>query len=107
MAGLMVIGPLGAINSVYPSAAALATNSAATIDCAPGLFSTITGWLSLDCSRAATMRAIRSLPPPAEYPTTSRIGLLGYCWATAGLHIGRTAHRARSRRFSMVRAYHV
>src|SRR5471030_2726326 len=107
----MVIGPLGAINSVYPSGAALATNSAATIDCAPGLFSTMTGWLNLDCSRAATMRAIRSLPPPAEYPTTSRIGLLGYCWATAGPHVdrtaGRTAHRARSRRFSMARAYHV
>ena len=44
----------------------MATASAATIDWAPGLLSTITGWPSFSCSLAATMRAIRSLPPPGE-----------------------------------------
>src|SRR4051812_34546326 len=66
VAGLIVIGPLGPMRRVYPSGAALATISAAMMDCAPGLLSTTRGWPSpLDISGAMT-RTMMSLPPPAE-----------------------------------------
>jgi hypothetical protein len=55
----------------------LATISAAMIDCAPGLFSTMTGWPRPFESSGAMTRTMMSLPPPAEYPTMMRIGLPG------------------------------
>ncbi|CFN80198.1 Uncharacterised protein [Bordetella pertussis] len=43
----------------------------------PGLFSTTNDWPSASVSSLAMMRAITSVVPPAEKPTTMRTGLSG------------------------------
>ncbi len=71
------------IRSVWPSGAALATVSSPIMPPAPGRFSTTTVSPSASCSLGAMKRAVVSAPPPGEYGTTSRMGLLGNVWARA------------------------
>src|SRR5690349_5183297 len=47
-------------------------------EAAPGRFSTTTLWLSDLVSDSATMRAVRSVPPPGANGTMILIGWLGY-----------------------------
>src|SRR4029077_855847 len=56
---------------VYPSGAAWATASSASLAPAPGRFSTMTCWRQISDSRLATMRDAKSVPPPGGKPTTS------------------------------------
>src|SRR6185369_6945484 len=51
---------------------------------APTRFSTTTGWPRRSARFVATMRAVRSVPPPGGKPTSMRTGLAGYpdcAWA--------------------------
>src|SRR5690349_18164387 len=48
---------------------------------APGRFSTMTRWPSCSPSLSPMMRESVSLPPPAAYGDTMRMGRVGYCWA--------------------------
>src|SRR5208282_2788209 len=50
---------------------------------APGRLSMTTGCPNDSASRCPTSRARMSVVPPAGNGTTSRIGLLGYGWASA------------------------
>ena len=68
---------------VYPSAGACSNALMATIPPAPGLFSTMTGWLNDFDSFSATARARASDGLPAEKPTRILIGRLGKAWASA------------------------
>src|SRR5438067_2092443 len=49
-----------------------------------GRFSTTTGWPKISCSGCATIRAARSVPPPAPKPTTILIVRVGQSCAVAG-----------------------
>src|SRR5690242_13931947 len=74
-------------SSVYPSAGEDATNAAAMVDAAPGLFSTITGCFHSSLIRSATIRAVTSEEPPGGKPTTiftDRLGKLAASWPSAG-----------------------
>src|SRR6266436_969762 len=66
-------------SSVYPSGAAFATASPATMPLPPTRFSTTTGWPSVSLRRAAMRRPTRSGPPPGGIGTSRRTGLEGYC----------------------------
>ena len=54
------------------------------VEPAPGLLSTITGCLKITDIFSATMRAIKSEPPPGGNPTTILSGLFGKVCAPAG-----------------------
>src|SRR5262245_17317645 len=58
----------------------------------------MTGWLRISESFGPTIRATRSLPPPAPNPTISRIGLLGKLaassWAEAWPESAATVQNA-------------
>ena len=71
------------IRSVWPSAGARATKSAAMLPLAPALFSTSTGWPSARASSGAMVRAIASIDPPAGTVTTRFTAFEGNCCATA------------------------
>src|SRR6266446_1440788 len=62
---------------VYPSGAERAAASAAILPLAPPLFSITTCWPQVSESRAATMRAIASAPPPGGNGTIRRTNRLG------------------------------
>src|SRR4051812_336954 len=66
-----------AASSVWPSAGAFATVSAATKPEAPGLLSITTGWPRDSGSFAASGRLMMSFDPPAGEGTTTRIGRVG------------------------------
>ena len=55
----------------------MATNSVAMMPLAPGLFSTTIVQPSISSSFLATVRVMKSLPPPAVVGTIMRIGLFG------------------------------
>ena len=74
------------ISMVWPSVA-LAVTSAASVFEAPGLFSTTTVWPHIGVSLSATARAIWSVPPPGEAPTSNLTGLVGHSCASAGAPI--------------------
>src|SRR6266853_1353336 len=81
--GLMIMPLWLAIMMVYPSGEALATYSAARLDPAPGLLSTMMPWPSARVSGSLIARAMISAAPPGAKPTTRRIGLVGYVCAEA------------------------
>src|SRR6185503_14157441 len=72
-----------ALSRVWPSGAAFATISVPTMLPAPGRLSTMTGFPSDWASPSATIREVRSLPPPGANGATNRIGFDGYSWAVA------------------------
>ena len=74
---------LVASSRVWPSAGALAVISAAMVLEAPGRFSITKLCLRLSLNRSASIRAMTSVPPPAEAPTMIRTGLDGQAWAPA------------------------
>src|SRR6266704_3410895 len=76
--GLTTRLPPAQIISVWPSALERTTRSIATLPEAPGLFSTTTGWPSLCARPSADRRPRRSVIPPGEVSTTSRIARFGY-----------------------------
>src|SRR5438128_1629325 len=76
--GLTTRLPPAQIISVWPSALERTTKSIATLPEAPGLFSTTTGWPSLCARPSADRRPRRSVIPPGEVSTTSRIARFGY-----------------------------
>ena len=76
-AGLAAITEDPPSSSVYPSGLALATSSVPMIALPPGRFSTTTAWFMLSCILAPTVRATKSLEPPAVYGTMMRMGWLG------------------------------
>src|SRR6267143_1968431 len=63
--------------------------SAARLDPAPGLLSTMTPWPSARVSGSLIVRAMMSAAPPGAKPTTRRIGLVGYVRGELG---GGTVH---------------
>src|SRR3989442_10015482 len=72
---------------VYPSGAERAAASAAMLPLAPPLFSITTCWPHVSESRAETMRAIASAPPPGGNGTirrTNRLGQFGTDKALSG-----------------------
>src|SRR2546430_1479395 len=81
MLWLIAFGPTLARSSVYPSAGARATRSAARFPLAPGRFSTTTGTFSPADILSASRRAVTSDAPPGGYGTTTWIGLEGKPWA--------------------------
>src|SRR6185503_12347084 len=74
---------LAANNSVYPSGAALAASSAAMLPPAPARLSITICCPNRSVSFCATGRMMRSDAPPGGNGMISRIGLAGYCCATA------------------------
>src|SRR5712692_4013838 len=84
--GLTTRLPPAQIISVWPSAGERTTKSIATLPEAPGLFSTTTGWPSFCASPSADRRPRRSVIPPGEVSTMSRIARVGYAlWARANV----------------------
>src|SRR5712691_5913895 len=76
--GLTTRLPPAQIISVWPSALERTTKSIATLPEAPGLSSTTTGWPSLCARPSAERRPRRSVIPPGEVSTMSRIARFGY-----------------------------
>src|SRR6266851_6906467 len=76
--GLTTRLPPAQIISVWPSAGERTTKSIATLPEAPGLSSTTTGWPSLCARPSAERRPRRSVIPPGEVSTMSRIARVGY-----------------------------
>ena len=74
--GLAAFWPLTR-SSVWPSGAARATDPAAPIPPAPGMFSITTGLPSESDIFCATARAVMSPRPPGPKPTTILIGRAG------------------------------
>src|SRR5256885_1882471 len=70
-------------SQVVPSAALLATSSAAILPPAPGRFSITTCWPRDSASFWPRARARMSLGPPGVKPTTKRAGFSGQPWPGA------------------------
>src|SRR5690349_7235981 len=94
----MASEPMSASSSVYPSGGDLATKSAPTFPVAPGLFSTITGWPSADCSPGESARARMSEVPPGGYGTMILIVLVGQACANAAPARASVANARNARR---------
>src|SRR5262245_45275989 len=70
---------------VRPSGAAIAPAVWPSIPPPPVRLTTVTGWPSSFPRSTATIRAIRSVPPPAAHGTMNWTGRLGtFAWAEAG-----------------------
>ena len=74
---------------VWPSGAALAVKSAASVFDAPGRFSTTNGCLKRSANLSASRREMMSMPPPGEAPAMIFTGLAGFGWASAALDQSR------------------
>src|SRR4051812_44498452 len=96
--GLMTSDGLPPISSVYPSAAALATRSVATLLPAPGTFSTTNGVPQTSENRSDRIRAARSGAVPAVKPTRILTGRLGEDCASAEDDTASARHSVRQRR---------
>ena len=81
------------VTSVSPSAGARAASSAPMLPDAPTRLSTTTGWPSTPARRAATVRVVRSLPPPAANGEIQRTGRSG-CEGWAGCAAAGTTNSA-------------
>src|SRR5688572_11835852 len=93
--------PMEPTRMVWPSASALATNSAAMAPLAPGLFSTTPGWPSSSWNLAAIARPTMSEEPPATNGITTRIGFVGNDCALAA-PVAASRHNDATRRFISV-----
>src|SRR3990172_8244093 len=80
---------------VWPSGVAVAPAVWPTAPLPPVRFTTVTGCPSSFSSSTATMRAMRSVPPPAAHGQMSWIGRLGYLACAAASEGGRPATSAR------------
>src|SRR5215813_2245000 len=85
IARLMVMAPLVAIRSVWPSGSALATCSSATLPPAPVRFSTTIGSPVCLPSQSPARRPRTSVAAPAATGTTIRIGFDDRLCADAGI----------------------
>jgi hypothetical protein len=77
MAGLVEVLEAVAKPNVYPSAGARASSAAPITPPPPALLSTTTACPSNLPKGSATIRAIKSVVPPAAKGTIKRMGLLG------------------------------
>src|SRR3990172_9453120 len=79
----------------WPSGVAVAPAVWPTAPLPPVRFTTVTGCPSSFSSSTATMRAMRSVPPPAAHGQMSWMGRLGYLACAAASEGGRPATSAR------------
>ena len=96
--GAIACPVLVATSSVWPSCVALAVTSAAMVLDAPGRFSTTKGCLNASLNFSASMRATISVPPPADAPTITFTGLVGYCVCAAAVAL---VHATRPRSIAL------
>src|SRR3989338_2971773 len=80
---------------VWPSGVAVAPAVWPTAPLPPVRFTTVTGCPSSFSSSTATMRAMRSVPPPAARGQMSWMGRLGYLACAAASEGGRPTTSAR------------
>lgn len=95
-----------ATSSVWPSAGALATDCAATTVPAPGRLMTITVWPSCRLMPPATVRASRSVVPPAAKGTTRLMGWVGKSAAAAGAVAVKASSAASAVRRVVIASLH-
>ena len=92
---------------VWPSGVAVAPAVWPTAPLPPVRFTTVTGCPSSFSSSTATMRAMRSVPPPAAHGQMSWIGRLGYLACAAASEGGRPATSARHTKATTDERIHV
>ena len=86
---------LVAMRRVWPSAGARATSPAPRLPAAPGLFSTITGWLHCAERLGWIIRTMMSLPPPGGYGTTILTVFVGNVSAVAEVAMKPSRRKSR------------
>jgi hypothetical protein len=100
---LEIVAELSISSSVWPSGAALATDSVPTVPPAPVRFSTTTFCLSRSCSFSATSRPIASTPPPAAIGTTRVMLRCGFnCASTGAVAASDSTAASHTRRLNSI-----